>query len=175
VRVQVREEIRRIQLRLGITTVFVTHDQEEALAVSDRVAVMMAGHIEQVGTPEELYRQPATPAVAEFVGRSNRVPAVVAGGRAQALGASLPLLTPRADGPAIAYIRPEHLRLGTSGPPAVVRETVFLGAVRRTRVEVEAGPSLWVEHDAGLRPTPGERTQVEVAGEPVATGDAVPT
>jgi putative spermidine/putrescine transport system ATP-binding protein len=132
---------------------------------------MMAGHIEQVGTPEELYRQPATPAVAEFVGRSNRVPAMVAGGRAQALGASLPLLTPRTDGPAIAYIRPEHLRLGSAGAAAVVMESVFVGAVRRTRVEVEDGLSLWVEHDAALRPALGDRTRVEVTGEPVATGD----
>jgi putative spermidine/putrescine transport system ATP-binding protein len=61
VRVQLRDEIRRLQLRLGITTVFVTHDQEEALAVSDRIAVMDSGRIEQIGTPEELYLRPQTP------------------------------------------------------------------------------------------------------------------
>ncbi|MFX6759494.1 spermidine/putrescine ABC transporter ATP-binding protein, partial [Acinetobacter baumannii] len=70
VRVQLRDEIRRIQLRLGITTLFVTHDQEEALAVSDRIAVMNAGRIEQVGTPEELYLRPASAYVAGFVGLS---------------------------------------------------------------------------------------------------------
>ena len=73
VRVQLRDEIRRIQTELGITTVFVTHDQEEALAVADRVAVMKDGRIEQIGTPEELYATPSSPFVADFVGLSNRV------------------------------------------------------------------------------------------------------
>jgi putative spermidine/putrescine transport system ATP-binding protein len=172
VRVQVREEIRRIQLRLGITTVFVTHDQEEALAVSDRVAVMVAGRIEQVGTPEELYRQPATSAVAEFVGRSNRLPAVVVHGRARVLGAELPLLVARTDGPAVVFVRPEHLRITADGAPAVVQESVFLGAVRRTRLETEDGTVLWMEHDSGERYEPGARVRVSVLPEPVAAGAA---
>ena len=73
VRVQLREEIRRIQLELGITTIYVTHDQEEALSISDRVAVMYGGKIEQVGTPAEMYGSPATPFVAEFIGTMNRL------------------------------------------------------------------------------------------------------
>src|SRR5215216_3222859 len=77
VRVQLREEIRRIQLRLGITTIYVTHDQEEALSISDRVAVLSHGRIEQVGPPEEIYSAPATPFVAEFVGTMNRLEATV--------------------------------------------------------------------------------------------------
>ena len=81
VRVQLREEIRRIQSRLGITTLYVTHDQEEALSISDRVAVMAAGRIEQVGTAPEIYGAPATPFVAEFVGTMNRLPGQVADGR----------------------------------------------------------------------------------------------
>ena len=88
VRVQLRDEIRRIQLRLGITTVFVTHDQEEALAVSDRIAVMNAGRIEQIGTPEELYLRPATPNVAAFVGLSSTVRGTVTGGGRRALGSA---------------------------------------------------------------------------------------
>src|SRR5699024_9704363 len=75
-RVRVREEIRDIQERLGITTVLVTHDQEEAMAVSDRVAVMNDGRIEQVSTPAELYHAPATEFVAGFIGVSNRIPAL---------------------------------------------------------------------------------------------------
>ncbi|MCH2757957.1 ABC transporter ATP-binding protein, partial [Listeria monocytogenes] len=69
-----------IQTELGITTFFVTHDQEEALAVADRVAVMRAGAIEQIGTPEELYHRPATAFVAEFVGLTNRLPGTVSAG-----------------------------------------------------------------------------------------------
>ncbi len=78
VRVQLREEIRRIQLELGITTLYVTHDQEEALSISDRVAVMWGGKIEQIGSPAEMYGNPATPFVAEFIGTMNRLIATVA-------------------------------------------------------------------------------------------------
>ena len=78
VRVQLREEIRRIQLELGITTIYVTHDQEEALSISDRVAVMYGGKIEQIGSPAEMYGNPATPFVAEFIGTMNRLIATVA-------------------------------------------------------------------------------------------------
>ena len=77
VRVQLREEIRRIQLELGITTIYVTHDQEEALSISDRVAVLSSGRIEQIGTPAEIYGAPATPFVAEFVGTMNRLESTV--------------------------------------------------------------------------------------------------
>ena len=77
VRVQLREEIRRIQSRLGITTIYVTHDQEEALSISDRVAVLSQGHIEQIGPPGEIYGAPATPFVAEFVGTMNRLEGTV--------------------------------------------------------------------------------------------------
>ena len=77
VRVQLREEIRRIQLELGITTIYVTHDQEEALSISDRVAVMYGGKIEQIGPPAEMYGSPSTPFVAEFIGTMNRLVATV--------------------------------------------------------------------------------------------------
>ena len=80
VRVQLREEIRRIQLELGITTLYVTHDQEEALAISDHVAVMYGGVIEQMGTPTEMYTAPATPFVAEFIGTMNRLDSKVVDG-----------------------------------------------------------------------------------------------
>ena len=80
VRVQLREEIRRIQLELGITTLYVTHDQEEALAISDHVAVMYRGRIEQMGTPAQMYGAPATPFVAEFIGTMNRLESKVLDG-----------------------------------------------------------------------------------------------
>jgi iron(III) transport system ATP-binding protein len=75
VRVHLRSEIRSLQRKLGVTTIMVTHDQEEALSVADRIVVMNAGSIEQVGTPMEVYREPATPFVADFVGRVNVLPA----------------------------------------------------------------------------------------------------
>ena len=77
VRIQVREEIRRIQLEIGTTTIFVTHDQEEAMAISDRVAVMNRGKLEQVDSPQKLYNQPETTFVASFVGTINRLPGII--------------------------------------------------------------------------------------------------
>ena len=174
VRVQLREEIRRLQQRLGITTIFVTHDQEEALAVSDRIAVMNAGSIEQQGTPEDLYMRPATAFVAEFIGRSSLVPATVVGGVAVVLGQRVPLLAPRADGPARVFLRPENLVLGTEGAPGIVVGTSYLGAVRRTQVRTEDGTELVVQHAASEPAEPGDLVRVQVRPEPAAAADPEP-
>src|SRR5690606_26159342 len=134
VRVQLRDEIRRIQLRLGITTIFVTHDQEEALAVSDRIAVMDAGRIEQIGTPEQLYLTPATAGVAAFVGVSSIVPGTADGDAVTVWGQRLPLQTPGATGEVDVFLRPENVVLVAAGAPgidAVVQESTFLGSFRR--------------------------------------------
>jgi len=167
VRVQLRDEIRRIQTELGITTFFVTHDQEEALAVADRVAVMRAGRIEQIGTPEELYHRPATAFVAEFVGLTNRVDGTVAAGRLRVLGQEVPLASDAPDGPVTAYLRPEDVVLAPDGLPAVVLTTSFLGALRRTRVRLADGTELSVQHGARDRPTPGAPVTVTLTGSPV--------
>src|SRR2546421_24078 len=82
VRARLRDEIRRVQLEVGITALFVTHDQEEALAIADRVGVMQSGRLEQLGPPTTIYSRPATPFVAEFVGLTNRLPGVVRGAEA---------------------------------------------------------------------------------------------
>src|SRR5467141_1450754 len=124
VRARLRDEIRRIQLEVGITTLFVTHDQEEALAIADRVGVMQSGRLEQLGPPTTIYSRPATPFVAEFVGLTNRLPGVVRGGEVEVRGARLPLVQPdAADGPAIALVRPETVSLtadpGSSAGPLV--------------------------------------------------------
>ncbi len=166
VRVQLRDEIRRIQLRLGTTTVFVTHDQEEALAVSDRIAVMNAGRIEQIGSPEELYLRPATPGVAAFVGLSSVVPATVSGGVASVLGVDLPVVGGAADGPAEAFLRPENVHLGGS-IPAVVQESTFLGSLRRTLVRTESGAQLWLQHASSERLDFEERVTVGIDPVPV--------
>jgi putative spermidine/putrescine transport system ATP-binding protein len=126
VRVQLRDEIRRVQLAEGITTLFVTHDQSEALAVADRVAVLNAGRLEQVDVPQIVYAHPATPFVAEFVGVMNTVP--VAHGR----------ITPGAAEQ--AQIRPEALRVGAQeGISGTVLTSTFLGAVTRLVVTTEVG------------------------------------
>jgi putative spermidine/putrescine transport system ATP-binding protein len=125
VRVQLRDEIRRVQLAEGITTLFVTHDQSEALAVADRVAVLNAGKLEQVGTPQEVYGKPATDFVAEFVGTTNHVPA--ADGR----------ITP---GAPTRQVRPEGLAVGTpDGLAATVLTSTFLGPVTRLVLTTEVG------------------------------------
>ncbi len=111
VRTQLRDEIRRVQLEVGTTTLFVTHDQEEALAVADRVGVMSQGKLEQLAAPAELYANPATPFVAEFVGLNNKVPAQVsAGTRAAARRRRCrrcPARSRRARG--LAMVRPESV------------------------------------------------------------------
>ncbi len=110
VRAQLRDEIRRVQLDVGTTTLFVTHDQEEALAVADRVGVMSQGKLEQLAAPAELYANPATSFVAEFVGLNNKVPAEVAGGQAQLLGKSVPALPGSiSTGAGLAMVRPESV------------------------------------------------------------------
>jgi putative spermidine/putrescine transport system ATP-binding protein len=150
VRLTLREEIRRIQLELGITTVFVTHDQEEALSMADRVAVMHGGRLEQFATPSELYERPATPFVAEFVGTMNRLPGTVRdGGTVELFGRRLPVHgTAPATGTEVdVLLRPEGLavRAGTGddgageGAAATVRVATFLGATTRLHLATESG------------------------------------
>ncbi|WP_431792355.1 ABC transporter ATP-binding protein [Microbacterium paraoxydans] len=169
VRVQLRDEIRRIQLRLGITTVFVTHDQEEALAVSDRIAVMNSGRIEQIGSPEELYTTPATAEVAAFVGLSSVVSGVADGEHVVVWGQRLPLQTP-ADGPVDVYLRPENVRFTSvedAATDALVEESTFLGSMRRTLVRTESGELVRVQHDPALHPSFGDRVRIAVTPAPV--------
>ena len=160
VRVQLREEIRRIQTRLGITTIYVTHDQEEALSISDRVAVLSKGRIEQIGTPAEIYGAPATPFVAEFVGTMNRVESTVSDPDAGAVdydGVHLPVEAARgrARGERVlVLVRPEIVSVEAAGSAdgglagEVVSHT-FLGSV--TRLRVLAGPSEWTADISGER------------------------
>jgi putative spermidine/putrescine transport system ATP-binding protein len=129
VRVQLRDEIRRIQTEVGTTTLFVTHDQEEALAVADRVGVMRDGRLQQIASPEELYSRPVNDFVADFVGVTNRVPGRVTDGAATVLGVRVPLLPGSAgSGDATVLVRPEHLAVGPGEPNASVVSASFLGA-----------------------------------------------
>jgi putative spermidine/putrescine transport system ATP-binding protein len=162
VRLTLRLEIRRIQRSLGIATMYITHDQEEALSISDRVAVMRDGRVEQLGTPEEIYTTPANSYVAGFVGTSNRLPVRVAGNGAAvewqgrevdvAADARFP-----AGSEAVMVVRPErvHVRARANGSepgtwPGTVVERTFLGSV--TRFTVRVGDELL------LADVPGEAT-----------------
>jgi putative spermidine/putrescine transport system ATP-binding protein len=129
-------QLKQIQREVGITFVFVTHDQEEALTMSDRIAVFSAGRIEQVADPATLYENPASPFVAGFVGTSNLLEGDAA---TSVLGR-----------PGVFSIRPEKIHLGdevvagdtTTG--GVVRDVVYLGSVNHYHVELDAGPTLTV-------------------------------
>jgi putative spermidine/putrescine transport system ATP-binding protein len=147
VRVQLREEIRRIQLELGITTLYVTHDQEEALAVSDHVAVMYRGRIEQIGPPAEMYSRPATPFVAEFIGTMNRLEATIADGSSGTVehgGVTLSVEAARGrtrGERVLVLIRPETVELSPAncagGANTLTGEVIaqtFLGPVTRLKV-----------------------------------------
>ncbi|TFC80502.1 ABC transporter ATP-binding protein [Cryobacterium sp. TMT1-21] len=174
VRVQLREEIRRIQTELGITTLFVTHDQDEALAVADRVAVMRDGLVEQVGTPEELYTRPASPFIADFVGLSNRLAGEVRHGFARVQGAVLPLVDPsHPDGDVLVSVRPEDLELTDlelteDDARGQVLSTSFHGSLRRTTVRLDDGTLVFVQHGARLHPSKGDRIGVRFTGVPVS-------
>jgi putative spermidine/putrescine transport system ATP-binding protein len=168
VRVQLRDEIRRIQTDLGITTLFVTHDQEEALAVADRVAVMRDGNIEQIGTPEELYTAPVSSFVANFVGLSNQIPATVTGNIVVIHGEELNLINePQPDGPVTVFVRPEDIVLGSGGIPATVVASSFLGSLRRTQLRLEDESLISVQHDVAEQYKPGDSVQLKLKGRPV--------
>jgi iron(III) transport system ATP-binding protein len=150
VRIRLRDEIKMLQRRLGVTTVMVTHDQEEALAMADRIVVMNQGVIEQVGTPEEIYRRPASAFVADFVGTMTFLDAEVAGPTALRVG-SIELACPDAgrfaNGAAVRIgLRPEEIRVrnidgATPNQVATRIATLeFLGSFCRAQLKPDAAP-----------------------------------
>ena len=180
VRLNLRDEIRRVQRETGTTTLFVTHDQEEALAISDRVAVMEKGRVAQLGTPEDIYRRPASAFVAEFVGTANGLDAVVQeseGGLIRVEGWPEPLRVEAASAYSAGqrlrlYLRPEELQLGTDLGSAtgagdlsgVVSDKRFLGSI--TRLSVQVGGSTLVAdlqgNEAAAHPV-GQRVRVDLS------------
>ena len=156
IRVQVRSEIRRLQQALGITTVYVTHDQEEALSLSDRVAVMREGRLQQVATPKELYERPANRFVADFVGTNNLIPGVCTEREAGGILVDTPLGMVQArsrDGlvagmRCMLAVRPENVTLGGSGDNVFegrVAVASYLGNTLRYDVETPGGLLLKVD------------------------------
>jgi len=149
VRVSLRNEIREIQRELGITTIFVTHDQEEAMSISDRIVVMNGGIAEQVGAPFQIYNQPTTRFVANFVGTLNSLSATVVSpeaGQVEVAGqvvtlAKAPIPARKGDRVTLA-LRPEAVRFGREAGrevvlPATIAEVHFLGSVIRLTVDVD--------------------------------------
>ncbi|MFJ7901856.1 ABC transporter ATP-binding protein [Streptomyces sp. NPDC096198] len=175
VRLSLREEIRRLQQELGITTLFVTHDQGEALSMADRVAVMRAGRLEQCAAPAELYNRPATAFVAEFVGTMSRIPGRLSGGTVEVLGQRLPV---DGEAPAAAevdvLVRPESVRVSADGEGgARVVATAFLGATVRLTVRLADGTELKADlpaHDAAA-PGAGSAVTVSLPERPVLVAE----
>ena len=141
VRTQLREEIRRIQMELGTTTLFVTHDQEEALSIADRVGVMRNGQLEQIAAPAELYDRPKTAFVAEFVGLTNPISGTISGGAIEILGGVVQTLPGSiTSGVGIALVRPESINVVASNSGnAKIFSASFLGASCRLSISMADG------------------------------------
>jgi putative spermidine/putrescine transport system ATP-binding protein len=166
IRARLRGELKALISRLGITTLYVTHDQEEALALSDRVAVMRRGRIEQLGTPAEVYHRPASRFVAAFIGTANLVEGVLRANGVEADGALwLARIPPgRTEGERVVGVfRCEHIGLSGGGGPSDgapcgrVQSVSFLGAVERASVVLASGRTVLVDapsahHGAPARP-----------------------
>ena len=171
VRTQLREEIRRIQLELGTTTLFVTHDQEEALSIADRVGVMRNGLLEQIAAPAELYDQPKTSFVAEFVGLTNQIKVDVKGGKFNFFGTEMTALPGSVtSGTGTALIRPELITLKSSASgDGIVNATSFLGSICRVMATTTDGVRITAQMDAqdaaGL--VPGAKVKISVDKVPV--------
>jgi ABC-type Fe3+/spermidine/putrescine transport system ATPase subunit len=157
VRQRLRAEIRRLQRRVGITTIYVTHDQEEALAIADQVVLLNAGAVVQAGTPEEVYRRPADAFAADFLGVTTRLPGHATAGRLEVAGQSVPYRG-AGRGAVEIVLRAADLRLGPAGLTANapglagrVEESLFLGTHYRHYVRV--GPALVMVDGAEPVPT----------------------
>lgn len=169
-RKRVRGEIRELQQRLGITSIYVTHDQAEALALSDVIVVMNQGRVEQIGTPGELYRKPATRFVADFIGEANLLPGRYADGRVTVGPHTFPFRQDGvAPGPVTVMTRPEAIAVQTAGDglPGTVRTAFFMGMTHEYLIETPVGEVTVAEplSGRGLLPVGTEvRLQLQEAG-----------
>jgi sulfate transport system ATP-binding protein len=149
VRKELRRWLRRLHEEMGLTSIFVTHDQEEAMELADRVVIMSQGKIEQIGTPNEVYDKPASPFVFEFLGNVNRVPCTITNGYADLWGArfSTEVTGSSAGRNGIAYLRPHDLEIlpvssGGQGQAAIVRHLTITGPVARVEFAVDGHDEL---------------------------------
>jgi putative spermidine/putrescine transport system ATP-binding protein len=175
IRALLREDIRALQRKLGITTIFVTHDQEEALSISDRIVVMNAGAIEQVGSPSDIYNRPRTRFVASFVGTLNTLQGVIVDPAQGLIRVGPALLRARgavegakAGETRALALRPEALRLGppangTNALTGAIEDVTFLGAIVRTRVRLHEGALLVDAFNVNGASFPGRGQTVTVS------------
>jgi sulfate transport system ATP-binding protein len=169
VRRDLRRWLRQVHEATGVTTIFVTHDQEEALELADRVAILNKGRIEQVGTPAQVYDQPASPFVYGFVGETNRIPGRQQGQAIIAAGATLarPEDATTGDGPVTVFVRPQDLQLaqpGQDGWQATVLSLVRSGPRLRLHVQLADGTALELELPATAQvPRQGEAVLLRAA------------
>ena len=160
-RVQLRTDVAALMHEVGMTSIFVTHDQEEAFVIGDRVAVMNEGRIVQTGKPDEVYQHPASPWVASFVGESNVLDGAASGGQAATAVGKVPLTRP-VEGPCQVVVRPEHLLLAPGGP-GVVSSVEFYGHDTSYELEVD-GARLTARTIAAPLFSPGDRVSVSYQG-----------
>ena len=161
---RVRAEIRDLQQRFGLTAVYVTHDQEEALAVSDRIVVMDRGRIAQIGTPHDLYDRPNSRFVADFIGDANLIEGEVAGGTFHAADLALPVSGP--DGPALVSVRPERIALEApdAAPLGTVASASYLGSRMEYVVTTGFGDLLVSAPITAQALTPGAKVGLRLDG-----------
>jgi putative spermidine/putrescine transport system ATP-binding protein len=174
VRLQLREQIRTLQQRLGTTTLFVTHDQEEALSMADRVGVMRQGRLEQIAAPDELYDHPATAFVAEFVGVMNRLPGLMQGAdMVTVLDSTVPMMRRGSGdltGEVDVLVRPEGLTMQViENGNGIVTTRTFLGSVTRVGVMLSGDVTVQVDKASSEAAAlaPGTSVAVTLPPEPV--------
>jgi iron(III) transport system ATP-binding protein len=187
VRVRLRGEIRSLQQRLGITTILVTHDQEEALTMADRIVVMNQGQIDQIGTPSEVYSDPKTPFVADFVGKTNLLPATCDGGNRVQVGTQrfeCEVNARHANGAGLrVFFRPEDIQVRgvneatPNSAHAVVEKVEFLGAYSRVTLRVNGidqplHADLSVNDMVWFKVKPGDTMRVAIPPERVRVFEA---
>ena len=156
-------ELKQLQQQLGVTLIFVTHDQEEAMTVSDRIAVMNAGRIDQIGSPSEIYNRPRTRFVADFIGEINLFEGEWRDGAFVSNGKALPAPGEPRSGRGTIAIRPERMRLTSNGGTLTgqIKTSIFVSGQMIYRVVTEDGQELIVkEADSGEPRQPARRSGV---------------
>jgi putative spermidine/putrescine transport system ATP-binding protein len=167
-REEMQIELRQIQRNLGTTTILVTHDQNEAMSLSDRIVVMSQGRVEQIGTPQETYERPASAFVSQFLGKTNDFAATVdrtaAPARLAAGSWSAPAPAGVA-GPVTVSVRPERIGFGDTGLAAKIVTRIFQGNHWLFQCETECGPAIVIRQNDG-KPQPAEGEAVRLAWRP---------